>query len=511
VSVLVSNGEEEDMTTVVLDPVTRIEGHLRVDTRVEDGQVVEAWSRGEMFRGFETILAGRDPLDAPVITQRICGVCPVSHAVASCRTLESALGLTPPPNGQLLRNLVLGANYLQSHILHFYQLSALDFVNVEALLDYDGTDPVLKDLRAWVESEVASGRILPAAPFLPRLSGDYPQDPGWNLAALAHYVEALEVRQEAHRMAALFGGKMPHTASLVPGGVTCGVDAATVEDFRARLRRVQRFVENVYLPDVVAAAGLFPEYAGIGRGVGRYLAYGVFEEGSSDWLPAGIVEDGKYTPLDTGKIFEEIGASRYSSDSKLHPTRGETEPEPKKSGAYSWLKAPRYGGAACEVGPLARMLIASAAGHEAVRSTIDTFLRDTGLGAQVLTSVLGRHAARLLETVLVGQRMHTWLDRLAHGEPSVAEYVSRSEGSGEGLTEAPRGALGHWVEIREGKIARYQCVVPSTWNFGPRGDKGDPGPVEAALLGTPMSEASKGLEVARVVRSFDPCIACAVH
>lgn len=499
------------MGTIVLDPVTRIEGHLRVDSRVEDGRVAEAWSRGEMFRGFEALLTGRDPLDAPVITQRICGVCPVSHAVASCRALEAALGLETPLNGRLLRNLVLGANYLQSHVLHFYQLSALDFVDVEALLGYEGPDPVLRELRQWAERDVSSGRILPAAPFLPRLPGDYPTDTKWNLAALTHYIEALEVRREAHRMAALFGGKVPHTASLVPGGVTTGVDAATVEDFRSRLRRVRRFVESVYLPDVLAAARLFPHYADIGRGVGRFLSYGVFEGPDGDWLPAGLVEDGSYSPIDTGRIGEEVAASRYSSPSGLHPRKGRTRPDPAKTGSYSWLKAPRYGGEACEVGPLARLVVASAAGHGEVKEALSDFLTESGLTADRLPSVLGRHAARALEALLVARAMETWLDRLAHGEPSVGTYIARPEGVGEGLTEAPRGALGHWVEIREGRIERYQCIVPSTWNFSPRGDKGDPGPVEAALVGTPVSPNGSGLEIARVVRSFDPCIACAVH
>lgn len=499
------------MGKLILDPVTRIEGHLRIDTRVEEGVVVEAWSRGEMFRGLETVLLHRDPLDAPVITQRICGVCPVSHAVASCRALESALQIRPAPNGQMLRNLVLGANYLQSHVLHFYHLSALDFVNVEALLAYEGPNPLLAELKAWAQGELASARILPAAPFLPRLPGNYPDDPKWNLAALSHYLEALEIRQETHRMAALFGGKMPHTASLVPGGVTTGLDAAALENFRTRLRRIRRFVENVYLPDVLEATRLFSGYAQVGRGVGRYLSYGVFEEGSRDWLPAGTAENGKYSPLDTSRIAEEVVSSRYASPSRLHPAAGDTVPDPNKSGAYSWLKAPRYDSKAYEVGPLARLSVAASLGHEPVRGTLRALLRDAGLRQQDLSSALGRHAARAIETLLVAQRMDVWLDRIAHGEPTVAAYAPRTEGDGEGLTEAPRGALGHWVQIRQGKIARYQCIVPSTWNFSPRGDDGDPGPVEAALVGTPVGTAQSGLEVARVVRSFDPCIACAVH
>jgi ferredoxin hydrogenase large subunit/hydrogenase large subunit len=510
-SVRFYSGKERSMSTIKIDPLTRIEGHLRIDTRVENGRVVEAWSRGEMFRGFEALLVGRDPLDAPVITQRICGVCPVSHAVASCKALERALGLVMPANGDLLRNLVLGANYLQSHILHFYQLSALDFVNVEDLLGYSGNDAVLRELKAWAGSEVASNRVLPVAPFLPKLPGDYPADAQWNLGALAHYVEALEIRQEAHRMTALFGGKMPHTATLIPGGVTCGVDAATVENFRMRLRRVKRFIENIYLPDVLAAARLFPAYAGIGRGVSNFLSFGVFDESGSTWLPAGVLIDGRLESLDTSQISETVAASYYDQSGALHPTRGEIRPHPEKAGAYSWLKGPRYRGLACEVGPLARILVAVAAGSTPIGTAVGDLLKETGLTAEALPSALGRHAARALEALLVAQRMENWLDRLQPGAPSVAAYASREQGEGEGLTEAPRGALGHWIHIDGGKIDRYQCVVPSTWNFSPRGDQGEPGPVEAALLDTPVNLDYHGLEMARVVRSFDPCIACAVH
>lgn len=499
------------MALVVLDPVTRIEGHLRIDTQVEEGRVVEAWCRGEMFRGFEDLLAGRDPLDAPVITQRICGVCPVSHAIASCRALEGALGLVAPPNGRLLRSLVLGANYLQSHVLHFYQLSALDFVDVEAILAYGGPDPGLRELRAWVEGEVRSNRVLPAAPFLPRLPGNYGEDPRWSAGALAHYLEALEVRTEAHRMAAIFGGKLPHTASLVPGGVTTGVDAEAVEHFRARLRQVRRFVENTYVPDVIEVARRFPAYGRAGRGAGRYLSFGAFEEGKGAWLPAGTVSGGEFAALDTSRIAEEVGSSRYASRGPVHPREGEIRPEPAKAGAYSWLQAPRYGGAPFEVGPLARLQVAAAVGAESVRETLAHVLVEARLEPAALESALGRHAARAAEALLLARRMESWLDALRPGEPSVATYTPRAEGRGEGLVEAPRGALGHWTQVSGHKIARYQCVVPSTWNFSPRGDKGDPGPVEAALLGLQVNPAYKGLEVARVVRSFDPCIACAVH
>jgi ferredoxin hydrogenase large subunit/hydrogenase large subunit len=496
---------------ISIDPITRVEGHLRIDTRIEENRIVEAWSRGEMFRGFEALLVGRDPLDAPVITQRICGVCPVSHAIASCKAVEAALGLVVPRNGRYLRSLTLGANYLQSHILHFYHLSALDFVRVEALLDYAGKDPILKDLKSWAVQEIDSGRILPVAPFLPRLPADYVKNSDWNLGALSHYLEALEIRQEAHQMTALFAGKMPHTATLVPGGVTCGVDPAVVESFRTRLRRIKRFISQTYIPDVLAAASLYPQYAQVGQGVERFLSFGVFEEAAGDWLPSGTLIDGRFAPLDSAAIQEDLTASHFKQTSVRHPQQGETIPESHKPGAYSWIKAPRYQGLSMEVGPLARIMVAAAAGTPGIDAALQDFLGAAGLPASVLPSVLGRHAARALEALLLAERMEIWLDALQPGATTVAAYQVKAGGSGEGLTEAPRGALGHWLRVAENEIVSYQCVVPSTWNFSPRDQTGAPGPVEAALLGIPVDPAFKGIEAARAVRSFDPCIACAVH
>ncbi|WP_303722015.1 nickel-dependent hydrogenase large subunit [Malonomonas rubra] len=497
--------------SVSIGPVTRIEGHLRIDTRIENNRIAEAWSMGEMFRGFETLLVDRDPLDAPVITQRICGVCSVSHAIASCKAVEAAIGLKAPRNGRYLRSLTLGANYLQSHILNFYHLSALDFVRVEELLDYRGKDPVLRGLKIWASQEISSGRILPIAPFLPKLPADYVDNNNWNLGALSHYLEALEIRQETHEMTSLFGGKMPHTASLVPGGVTCGVDPAVVESFRTRLRRVRRFIELTYIPDVIAAARLYPQYAQGGQGVQRYLSYGGFEEDNGDWLPAGTVIEDRFEPLDTAAIKEDLTASRFRQTIAKHPREGVTVPEEDKKGAYSWLKAPRYKGLSMEVGPLARIMVAATANSAGVGDALQAFLREANLPASVLPSVLGRHAARALEALLLSQQMETWLDALKPEEASLAPYQTRPNGYGEGLTEAPRGALGHWITIRNDKIERYQCVAPSTWNFSPRDQHQQPGPVEAALTGIEVNENYQGIEAARTVRSFDPCIACAVH
>ncbi len=495
------------MTRMVIDPITRIEGHLRIDTENQGGEIVDAWSRGEMFRGFEAVLTGRDPFDAPVITQRICGVCPVSHGIASCEALENAFAIEIPENARLQRNLILGANFIASHLTHFYQLSALDFIRIESLLDYRGSNSTLNHLKGWAEQEISSRKILPVAPFLPHLEGDYPKDQKWNIQALEHYLQSLEIRKESHKMAALFGGKMPHTATLVAGGVTSSVQADVVENFRTRLLRVRQFVDDVYLPDVQRAAELFPAYRRMGAGVKSYLSFGVFDENGHDFLPSGFLNEGQLHSLDLSLIREGTRYSRYRDGAPKHPSVGVTEPDPDKEGGYSWLKAPRYGGSACEVGPLARLLIA--AHHNVFPLTQQ--LRRLGWKEAELNSVMGRHLARALETAWIARRMEEWLDRLRGGEATVSSYGPSLSGQGEGLIEAPRGALGHWIHVEKGRIRRYQCIVPSTWNFSPAGEKGDKGPVETALIGTSVARESQGLEAARVVRSFDPCIACAIH
>jgi ferredoxin hydrogenase large subunit/hydrogenase large subunit len=501
------------MVTVAIDPVTRIEGHLAVRTEVENGQVKAAYASGEMFRGFEVFLKGRHPLDAQQITQRICGVCPVSHGLASTQAQEMAYGIKPARNGRILRNLILGANYLQSHILHFYHLTALDFVDVTALTGYTGRDPVLRDLRRWIEGQTAAKVTFPAAPFLPRYEGDYIKDKDVNLGAVRHYVEALRIRALAHKAAALFAGKMPHVATLVPGGLTEKATADKIAAYGAILEEIRDFVEECYVPDLVAVAKAFPAYLKLGRSGGNFLAFGGFPEsdGGDLFFPQGVLMKGALATLDVGKITEDVATSRFSSGSGLGPAAGETVPAPEKAGAYSWLKAPRYGGTPMEVGPLARMLVGYQAGKPEIKKQVDAFLGATGLTVADLDSVLGRHAARAVEALLLVERCGKWLDELKPEEPSWTEYTIPETGQGYGLLEAPRGALGHWIEIKGKVISRYQCVVPTTWNMSPRDDRGVAGPVEQSLVGTPVADPENPLEVARVIRSFDPCLACAVH
>ena len=503
--------------TIDIDPITRIEGHLAIRVEVEGNRVVNAYSSGEMFRGFEAILKGRDPLDAQQITQRICGVCPVSHGMASVQAQEDAYGVVPPTNGRLIRNIILAANYIQSHIIHFYHLSALDFVDIAKIVDYTGKDPALLSLKSWVKAELASSALYPAAPFLPRYDFDYIEDTEINILAIKHYLDALSIRAEAHQLGALFAGKLPHSTTMFPGGVTEKVTAKKIAACLSLVKKLQDFVENAYLPDVLTVAAAFPEYLNWGKGHGDFLAYGVFpqNDGYPDHLlPPGVLIGGELSNVDVMNITEDVKYAGFSSPSGLRPEVGATQPDPGKfhSQAYSWLKAPRYNGKVMEVGPLARIIIAYESGrNKAVNSMVDHVLSTLNLQKEQLISVMGRHAARAIESKLLADNLSVWVESLKVDQPVFRDFDICRSGRGVGLTEAPRGALGHWISIDDGKIANYQCVVPTTWNCSPRDDRGRPGAVEYSLVGTPVRDPKNPMEVARVVRSFDPCIACAVH
>jgi hydrogenase large subunit len=501
--------------TLVIDPISRIEGHLKVETVVEGGRVKDARASGTLWRGFEQVLVGRHPVDAVRITQRVCGVCPVVHATASSFCLDEALGVADriPENGRLVRNLVLASNYLQSHILHFFALAALDYVDVAAAADYAGDDGDLKAVQAFI----SRGAL---APFIPRYEGDYRCSKDENVGLLRAYLQALHVRRTCHEMLSVFGGKMPHNVDMVPGGVTCEVTADKVATFAGKLTDVQAFIEDAYLPAVVAVARRYPDYLDIGAGCRRFLSYGVFNEdhASTDpltrrrLLPAGLVEaGGQVAPVDAAKITEEVRHSRYSEGCAGPPAEGATVPAPEKAGGYSWLKAPRYAGAPAEVGPLARTLVAYAAGAEPVRTEVNGALSALGASASQLPSVLGRHLARALEARQIADAMTCWLGELKPGEPVAVPYAIPNESAGAGLVDGPRGALGHWIQVKDRRIDRYQLVVPTTWNGSPRDAAGTPGPIEQALIGAPVRDLKNPFEIVRIIRSFDPCLACAVH
>jgi len=455
----------------VIDPVTRLEGHLKVEVTVDTvngvQQVVDARATGTLFRGFEKILQGRDPKDAPHITQRICGVCPVSHGMASVLALDQAGGVTVPANARILRNLILGANFVQSHILHFYHLAAQDFVD---------------------------GPAMP--PWQPSWAADKRLDAATSEVVVSHYVTALDMRRKAHEMGAIFGGRMPHPPSFIPGGVTCTPRADRIQAFRDYLNELIPFITDTYIPDVELIASVYNDYWEIGRGAGNLLAYGVFDlndSGTSKLLGRGRVVNGSTTvsPVDTAAISEKVSHSWYANaDDNLNPAAGETVAVYPKGDAYSWLKAPRYSGLAYETGPLARMWV-------------------TG-DYQGGISVLDRHLARALETLKVAQAMQSWLDELS-GTQVYTSWSAYASGQGIGLTEAPRGALGHWVAMSGGRLSHYQVITPTCWNASPRDDNSVLGPMEQALVGTPVGNVDEPVEVVRVIHSYDPCLSCAVH
>ncbi len=513
------------MAKVLIDPITRIEGHLSIELDVQNGMVVDAKSKGDMFRGFEKILKGRNPVDANQITQRICGVCPISHGIASSKCLEGAFGIKPNENGRIQRNLILAANYLQSHIIHFYHLSALDYVDITQVLSYKGNDAGIVKLREWAKNDLAFKKgkpdeITSVGPFLPRFggtggSGMYLDNHDVNIDAIAGYVKALDIRMKAHKMAAIFAGRMPHAIGLVPGGVTQVPDRSAIKEYKKLLGEIEKFVNNEYKNHLLAVAGSFKDYFKLGA-YSNFLSYGLFDldgDGSGKFmLEKGIVENLKLEQFDPMHIREQVGYSRYSSRTDLHPYDGDTEPNPGKARAYTWLKAPRYKGKPMEVGPLARVIVAYASGNQEVANELKDLLRvpDEAIPG-LAVSVLGRHASRYIESKLICKKARGWLEELEVGGKPRSEYVIPDEGRGEGLVEAPRGALGHWIVVKNRVIENYQCVVPTTWFCGPRDDQGNLGPVEKALIGTPIADPDNPIEAARVVRSFDPCIACAVH
>lgn len=553
------------MSRVIVDPVTRIEGHLRIEAEVEGGSVRDAWSSSTMFRGIELILKGRDPRDAWAFAQRICGVCTTVHAIASIRAVENAIGSAPPPNARLLRNLIIAAQCVQDHVVHFYHLHALDWVDMVSALSADPakTSSLAQSISDWplssqkyfagvrdrIKGFVERGQL---GPFANAYWGHpaYRLPPEANLMAVAHYLEALDWQREFIKLHAVLGGKNPHLQSFLVGGMATPIDpnsqaafnAGTIAELKQLVAKARDFVVRVYIPDLLAIAAAYKDWAAQGRSVGNYLAYGEYPEDDSPrpalFLRPGVIRGrdlSKVEPFDPAKVTEYIAHSWYDYQqgdaASLHPFQGETAPNytgptppyerldtDKK---YSWLKSPRYADEPMEVGPLSRMLVSYVSGHPRVKALVDGVLKALNVGPEALFSTLGRVAARGIETQLLAEKMEEWVDALAanmaSGELRIHDNSKWEPGTwpadamGAGFHEAPRGALGHWVHIRDGLIANYQCVVPSTWNAGPRDAKGRRGPYEEALLGTPVADPQRPIEILRTIHSFDPCMACGVH
>jgi len=555
------------MARLVIDPVTRIEGHLRIEAQVDGGKVSDAWSSGTMFRGIELILQGRDPREAWIWTQRICGVCTMVHALASVRAVEDALQIDVPDNARIVRNLIAGSQMVQDHVIHFYHLHALDWVDVTSALkadpaktsqiaqsisDYEKSSTTyFRGIQQRVKGVVDSGQL---SLFTSGYWGHpaYQLPPEVNLLAVAHYLEALAWQKDFIRIHAVLGGKNPHPQTFLVGGMTTAMDPnepfavinpERITFLRDLVKGARKFVEQVYIPDVLAIAPLYKDWFSRGEGLGNFLSYGDYSSGNEKdpntfLFPRGAVfgrDLSTVHPVDPAKITEFVSHSWYEyssgdNDGK-HPYQGETNPKytgPKPpydhldvDKKYSWLKAPRYDGKPMEVGPLARMVVGYAAGQKDIRELVDGVLKKLNAPPTVLFSTLGRIAARALESLLMARKLESWVEELdsnlAHGKVQIFNPIRWDPGTwpatatGFGWHEAPRGSLGHWVDINGKSIKNYQAVVPTTWNAGPRDAQSQRGAYEASLLTTPVADPARPLEILRTIHSFDPCLACAVH
>mgnify|MGYP001812604410 FL=1 len=554
---------------VVVDPITRIEGHLRIEAQMDGNRIAQAYSAGTMVRGIEIILRGRDPRDAWAFAQRICGVCTLVHGIASVRCVENALNYPIPPNAQLIRNLMIAAQFVHDHVMHFYHLHALDWVDVVSALDADpkatselaqslsnypkSSPGYFADMKKKLQKFVEAGQL---GIFAKAYWGHpaYKLPPEANLMAVSHYLEALSWQRDVARLHTIFGGKNPHP-NFVVGGAPSPIDLNSDSAINSkRLSQVQdiitkmrNFVDQVYVPDTLAIAGFYKDWGMRGEGVGNFMTYGDFPEKGMDdpssyLIPPGVILDRDLSTVhdvdmnDADQINEYVAHSWYDysggKNEGLHPYKGETSlnytgPTPPYQHldveqSYSWLKSPRWRGKPMEVGPLARVLTLYAKGHEQTRELVDMTLKQLDVPVRALFSTLGRTAARTLETKVIADTMQTWYDNLvaniqsgdtttfneAYWDPSTWP----AEAQGVGFMEAPRGALAHWIVIKNGKIDNYQAVVPSTWNAGPRDPEGQPGPYEAALQDNhELHDPEQPVEILRTIHSFDPCIACAVH
>lgn len=551
-------------TRITIDPVTRIEGHLRVDAEISDGKVTKAWSSGQMWRGVELILTGRDPRDAWAITQRICGVCTTVHAIASVRAVENALQLEVPLNAQYIRNMIISAHSIHDHIVHFYHLAALDYVDVVSALKADPvkasawiqqySDWPLNGKEVMIQTQEKLKAFVGTGQLGPFTNGYWGHpamklSPEINLVAVTHYLQALEIQRQANKIVTILGSKTPHIQNLAVGGVSnpIAVDSQSVLTvdrlvaIKTQIDKLADFVNKVYLIDVAAVGSVYADWTKYGAGVMNYLSapdFPIDTKGTEFMYPGGYIPGGdlaKYQPIKSfgddflGKGVEESVKHSwytYSKDGPLHPWKGETSPhytDFQDEGKYSWLKAPTFYGKRAQVGPLAAVLNAVAAGHQPtiglVTKVLDTVSALVGskVGVAALHSTIGRHAARAVRcATMIDLLQANWqklIDNITKGD--LATYnkpvFPKGEIMGYGFHEAPRGLLSHWTVIRDGKIANYQCVVPSTWNAGPRSEDDAPGPYEASLLDNPVADPEKPLELLRTIHSFDPCIACAVH
>ncbi|MDP2894101.1 MAG: nickel-dependent hydrogenase large subunit [Sulfurimonas sp.] len=512
---------------ITIDPLTRIEGHLKFVTKVENGVVTEAKCSADMYRGIEKALIGYDARVAQQVTQRVCGVCPYAHAEAASLALENAMGIKPNHNGQLLRNMTVGAYQLQDHLLHFYVLSALDFIDITAVLKYEGDDESILSVKNWVQNELKSSKIFPAAPFLPRYEAMYAKSNTTNFTAIKNYLEAIKVMADLTKAVAVFGAKAPHSVTLEAGGVTTIPTVEKLAKYRSLVMSARKFIKNNYINDIIAVAKEFPDYFKIGAGYGNYLSYPYLpdENGENHLFIGGSTIGDKYEELDLKHIFEDHKYSYYKStpDSNVRPLDSTVltpinyeefkKEHTKEDGKYSWSRAPRYKGEIMEVGPVARVINTYKSGkNKKLNALVDSINSKLNLTFKDYNSVLGRHLCRAIASSIIIDKMLEDIEKVVPDQLAFVERAVPKNAVGFGLTEATRGALAHWIETDEnGLIKNYDMIVPTTWNISPKDAKGTPGVVEKMLIGTKIKDPENPIELARIVRSTDPCLACSVH
>ncbi len=536
------------MTRSVIDPITRIEGHLRVEMEVNNGKVSQAWVSGGLFRGMELILEGHKPRDAAYISQRICGVCPVSHSHAACFAAEAAYGIKIPNAARIIRNIVEGSQFLHSHILWFYNLAGLDYVNPLNALSANAAKATEIAVAAGTSTTdfVALKERLKAFATNGQLSifsgnwfdtGEYMLTPEVDLIATAHYLEALNMQARASQISGIIGGKMPHIQTSIPGGTAWYPTEEKLDDVLFRATEIYNWVKNTLIPDTYIIGDAYKGTGfSYGAGCGQYIAWGVFDDptqkGTNRYLPSGVL-DKKMTLTDPDeyKITEYTGRSYYASTTNVQPRNGVTDPLYPAGGydvdgKYTWSKSPRYDGGVYEAGPMSRLLVAymravkdpDNADLDFIKSHMDQMLVYFGGKPGDITplqSTLGRTAVRNIETLYVAKKVVEWVKELIaaikSGNVDLFKEPVQTTGEGSGMWEAPRGALYHYEKIKDDVIQKYQIIIPTTWNIGPRDANGTPGPVEQALIGCPVANIEKPINALRTVHSFDPCVACAVH
>lgn len=535
------------MARSVIDPITRIEGHLRVEMEVQNGVVTDAWVSGGCFRGMELVVENRTPEDAAQIVQRICGVCPVSHAHASSIAAEKAYGITIPNNARIIRNLIEGAQFLHSNILWFYNLAALDYVNPLNALTADPADAYdlalsagtsthsdLVALKERLATFAANGQLsIFSGNWFDADDGTaYKLPPELDLICTAHYLEALKMQAKASEVAALLGGKMPHVMTLIPGGTSFVPTQSKLDDLKALCDEIYNWVESTMIPDTLALVPYYKDAFEFGKGCGRYVAWGVFEgkdgfggdyieQMKNRYLPMGVLDEKlNVSDVQENLITEYVGHSWYKGEDTYTSPYFTTEPEFTEYNVedrYSWVKCPQYDGKPMEAGSMARLLAAYVRGVPFIKEQVDGLLEALGTPGDfsLVQSTLGRTGIRQIETLYVADLMRQWtqelIEAVASGDSEYFRAPSQITGSGTGFWEAPRGALYHSESVKDGKIQGYQIIIPSTWNLAPKNANGENGPLEQALIGCPVGTIEKPINALRTVHSFDPCTACAVH